>query len=353
MKIDEKKKVLIRRICIFGAPVLLALVLFGFVISNKKKDEKKEESLFMAEAEKDSVPSSKTKIYDQAEEEQMRKKQEAENSQISDADFFTESDETNNSSAAVSQQAVQQNIRSSQKPAQVSYNRPQSSRPSHYESQESQDELERLYQLQHRAGIKNPAKFKNLASTSTSTSGEKTPGSSSANNQEEKKVNTNPRGRSRNYSAAKAEESMNVIAAVIHSEQTVKDGSRVKIRITQEVNLQGSIVPANSFVSGICHLSKNRLSISINSIVLNGNIIAFNKNVYDKDGMEGIYVPENIRSEAASEVGGDLANQAVSTVATSAMGLMGTAINASKNMLQKKRYTPRVTLKSNYKIYLK
>ena len=77
----------------------------------------------------------------------------------------------------------------------------------------------------------------------------------------------------------------------------------------------------------------------------------FNKSVYDKDGMEGIYLPENVKSEDATQATNDMTDEALSTV--NGAGIVGAALNTGKNIFRRKAQRQTVTLKANYKLYLK
>lgn len=165
------------------------------------------------------------------------------------------------------------------------------------------------------------------------------------------KVNTNPNGRSRNLTSGGQSATSNLISAVIHNDQVITSGAKVKLRLTQDVVMNGITIPRNSFVFGIATFSKTRLTIALQTIVIGNSIYPFNKTVCDKDGMEGIYLPENIRADDASEATNDMTNEALSTVNGS--GLVGAALNTGKSLFRKKAQRKTVTLKANYKLFLK
>lgn len=160
-----------------------------------------------------------------------------------------------------------------------------------------------------------------------------------------------PNGRSRNLSSGGQSATSNLISAVIHNDQVITSGAKVKLRLTQDVVMNGVTIPRNSFVFGIATFSKTRLTIALQTIVIGNSIYPFNKTVCDKDGMEGIYLPENIRAEDASEATTDMTNEALSTVNGS--GIIGAALNTGKSMFRKKSQRQTVTLKANYKLFLK
>lgn len=165
------------------------------------------------------------------------------------------------------------------------------------------------------------------------------------------KVNTNPNGRSRNLTTPKQGVTNNLISAVIHNDQVITSGAKVKLRIVESIVVDGVTIPTNSFVFGIATFSKARMNITLSSIIVGSSIIPFNKSVYDKDGMEGIYLPENVKSEDAKEATNDMSSEALNAV--NSAGIVGAALNTGKNIFRRKAQRQTVTLKANYKLFLK
>jgi len=165
------------------------------------------------------------------------------------------------------------------------------------------------------------------------------------------KVNTNPNGRSRNLTTPKQAVTNNLISAVIHNDQVITSGAKVKLRIVESIVVDGVTIPTNSFVFGIATFSKARMNITLSSIIVGSSIIPFNKSVYDKDGMEGIYLPENVKSEDAKEATNDMSSEALNAV--NSAGIVGAALNTGKNIFRRKAQRQTVTLKANYKLFLK
>ena len=101
----------------------------------------------------------------------------------------------------------------------------------------------------------------------------------------------------------KREKSQN-IRAVVHGEhKDLRAGSVVKLRLLDEADLDGYHIPRNTFVYGTLSFSGNRAQITIENINMDNNIIPFKGVIYDKDGFQGIYVPDNKVSETAQQAG--------------------------------------------------
>jgi conjugative transposon TraM protein len=145
------------------------------------------------------------------------------------------------------------------------------------------------------------------------------------------------------------------IAAVVQETQTVTAGSTVKLRLADDVFINGILVPKNSFVFGIASINGERLQISISSIQYQQHLLPVSLNVYDIDGLNGIYIPGSINRDVFKES----ANQTVNGIglATLDPSLAAQATNAgiqaAKSLLNKKVKLVKITLKAGYKVLLK
>lgn len=139
------------------------------------------------------------------------------------------------------------------------------------------------------------------------------------------------------------------IKAIINEEQTVQDGSTIKLRLQQDVFVNQIKIPAGHLIFGICRLANERLIVAVSSIAYNNTIFPIKLNVYDKDGLPGIYIPGAItRNEAKRGI-----DQSIQTFDPSLQAKMATAgIESLKNLLSKKARSVRATVKSGHEIYL-
>jgi conjugative transposon TraM protein len=88
------------------------------------------------------------------------------------------------------------------------------------------------------------------------------------------------------------------IPAEIHDNQTVQNGSMVKVRLLKDLNVKGVVIPKNNFLSGVCSLNGNRLLIQINTVGVDNKIIPTQMSVYDLDYQAGINVPLSPSNDA-------------------------------------------------------
>jgi conjugative transposon TraM protein len=147
----------------------------------------------------------------------------------------------------------------------------------------------------------------------------------------------------------------NAIQAVIPESQTLVSGATVKLMLLDEIFVNGLKIPKNEPVYGTASLSGERLKISIGSIRYENNILPVSLEVYDLDGMAGVYIPGSINRD----VGKQSADNAVSAIGINPVDESVTAqatlagIEAAKTLASRKIKLVRVTIKSGYRVLLK
>lgn len=147
----------------------------------------------------------------------------------------------------------------------------------------------------------------------------------------------------------------NSIEAVIHETQQLVAGSTVKMRLLNDVEINGMPIPKNQFIYGVCAINGERLTIEIGSIRKGNFILPVSMSAYDLDGLEGIYIPGAITRDAAKQASDDaIQNIQMMSLDPSLAAQAATAgIEATKGLLSKKAKLVKVTVKAGYKILLK
>lgn len=147
----------------------------------------------------------------------------------------------------------------------------------------------------------------------------------------------------------------NSIEAVIHNRQELVTGSTVKMRLINDVEINGRRIPKGQFVFGVCAINGERLTIEIGSIRTGNFLLPIAMSVYDLDGMEGIYIPGAITREAAKQASDEaMQNVQLMSLDPSLAAQAATAgIEATKGLLSKKAKLVKVTVKAGYRILLK
>ena len=150
-------------------------------------------------------------------------------------------------------------------------------------------------------------------------------------------------------------EEQNTVEAVVHQTQTLVNGAVVKMRLLNDIYLNGSLVKKGNFVFGIADLNDERLEININSIRNNNSLFPVKLEVFDMDGLAGIYIPGAISRDVAKQSTDnslqllELTSMDPSFKAQAA----ATGINAAKSLLSKKVKQVKVLVKAGYKVLLR
>lgn len=96
----------------------------------------------------------------------------------------------------------------------------------------------------------------------------------------------------------------NLIKAVIDENITGYLGSRIRIRLLEDVFVGDTKMPKGTILySLISGFSLQRVELNVVSVVLDGDIFPINLSVYDNDGMKGLYVPRSAFREMLREIG--------------------------------------------------
>lgn len=74
-------------------------------------------------------------------------------------------------------------------------------------------------------------------------------------------------------------------------EEKIRNGSRVSVRLLEDLAVGGTLIPRNTHLQAICRINE-RLEMSITSIRVGSRIYSINYEAYDNDGYKGIYCPD-------------------------------------------------------------
>lgn len=150
------------------------------------------------------------------------------------------------------------------------------------------------------------------------------------------------------------EEIQNSIEAVIHQTQTIVNGSVVKLRLTQDIFIQGTAIPKNTFLYGMAALKGERLEVKITNIQFKNSIFPVELSVYDIDGIEGIFIPGAISRDVAKAS----ADRSIQTLGLTGISdswgaqAAGMGIEAAKSLISKKVKLIKVVVKAGYQVLL-
>ncbi len=146
----------------------------------------------------------------------------------------------------------------------------------------------------------------------------------------------------------------NAIEAIVAANQTIVNGAVVKLRLLNDVFINGKLVPRDILVAGIATLDGERLNVEINSIRSGKSIYTVKLEVYDMDGLPGIYIPGTINREVAKESLNNSLSLADMTTLDPSLKAQATAtgIGTIKSLVSKKAKLVRVQVKAGYKVLL-
>lgn len=102
---------------------------------------------------------------------------------------------------------------------------------------------------------------------------------------------------------AQNEHEPNLIKAIIDEDVKTVDGSRVRLRLLDDVEINETVVKSGSYLYAIMSgFSSQRVKGTISSVLVNDEIIKVSLSLYDTDGLEGLYVPSSSFRETAKDV---------------------------------------------------
>lgn len=147
------------------------------------------------------------------------------------------------------------------------------------------------------------------------------------------------------------------IRAVVHGEhQNIKSGATVKLRLLDNIKIGETKIPKNTFLYGILSFSGNRAKITISNINYNNNIVPFRGTIYDKDGFEGIAMPENVVDNTVRQAGAsaisstDINISSPSSMISSGVNAVGSVIKSAVSGSVKEG---KVSISTNYQVTIK
>jgi conjugative transposon TraM protein len=102
---------------------------------------------------------------------------------------------------------------------------------------------------------------------------------------------------------AQNEQEPKLIKAIIDENVKATDGSRVRLRLLDDVEINEHVVKRGSYLyATMSGFSSQRVKGSINSIMVDDELMKVNLSLYDTDGLEGLYVPSSQFRETSKDV---------------------------------------------------
>lgn len=143
----------------------------------------------------------------------------------------------------------------------------------------------------------------------------------------------------------------NLIKAIIDENVKAVDGSRVRLRLLDDIEINDIVVPKGTYIYALMSgFGSQRVKGNIKSILINDNIIKVNLSIYDTDGLEGLYVPSsNFRETTKDVASGAMNNSSALTSSSTTTGnsLIQWGNQAITNAVQKTSNAISKSIKKN------
>ncbi len=146
------------------------------------------------------------------------------------------------------------------------------------------------------------------------------------NIEEVKKLSTNS-NQSRVFNTLTANTTNNnlFIKAMIDQSITVKNGSRIRLKLLEDVTVKEQPFKKGSYIYAIVSgFQEQRIMLNVQSIMVKGQLTQVKLRAYDNDGIEGIYIPQSSFRDALKES----ANQGIGATGSVSMS------NGSGNIIE-------------------
>ena len=152
-----------------------------------------------------------------------------------------------------------------------------------------------------------------------------------------------------------------LIQAIIDEDIKAVDGSRVRLRLLDGIEINESVVKRGTYLyATVSGFSSGRVKGSINSILVDDELVKVSLSLYDTDGMEGLYVPNSQFRETSKDVASGAMSGSMSmntgsygnSLAQWGMQAVNNAYQKTSNAISKAIKKNKVKLKYGTFVYL-
>lgn len=152
-----------------------------------------------------------------------------------------------------------------------------------------------------------------------------------------------------------------LIKAIIDENIKAVEGSRVRLRLLDDVEIDGKVVTKGSYLyATMSGFGSQRVKGSIKSLLVEDELVKVNLSLYDTDGLEGLYVPGSSFRETTQDVASNALGSTMSinngntgnTFAQWGMQAIQNAYQRTSNALSKAVRKNKAKLKYGTFVYL-
>lgn len=152
-----------------------------------------------------------------------------------------------------------------------------------------------------------------------------------------------------------------LIKARVDRVEKVRDGSRIRLRLSEDIEIEGSLMKEGTYVYATVNgFSAQRVMANVTSILVGDEIKKIDLAVYDLDGMEGFFVPSSSFREVSKDVGANAMNMNMNLNSNSgnmnmeslAMQSLQQVVQGTTQAVSKNIRQNRARIKYNTNVYL-
>lgn len=153
----------------------------------------------------------------------------------------------------------------------------------------------------------------------------------------------------------------NLIKARVDQVVKVSDGSRIRLRLSEDIEIEGSILKEGSYLYATVNgFTAQRVKANVTSVLIGDRIKKIDLAIYDLDGMEGFYVPASKFREVSKDISSNAMNMNMNfnqnsgemTVESMAMQSLQQALQGTTQAIGKNIRANRARIKFNTNVYL-
>lgn len=167
-------------------------------------------------------------------------------------------------------------------------------------------------------------------------------------------------GRNHFNSIENGSSDQNLIRARVDELVKVKSGSRLRIRLSDDIEIKGEIIPKGTYLyANVTGFSAQRVKAKIESMMIGGKITPVDLNIYDLDCQEGFFVPSSAFREMSRDIGAGAMNMNVNmnssgsqSVESVALQTLQQAFQSTTSAISKNIRKNKATVKYNTEVYL-
>ncbi|WP_339904376.1 conjugative transposon protein TraM [uncultured Cyclobacterium sp.] len=165
----------------------------------------------------------------------------------------------------------------------------------------------------------------------------------------------------KNFNTVRKTSQRSFIQAIV--DQEIRKGTlgeRIRIRLLEDIQIGARKLPKGTYLyAWISGYEAQRVKLTVSSVMVEDEILPIALNIYDQDGMEGLYVPASSFREFSKDLGGNVTggmnlqmNQGASSMNQMYLSALQKVFTSSSQAVSKRIRQNKANLKYGTVIYL-